>query len=319
MENQSSVTRFQQIQNVFLSSIQKAIDIHQNINQDDEMLPELQKLSSNLIEDKSQVLADSEKFLINNLCKAVHFSRRENPIDFNKKQDFAIENQSKDKLKVLLANFLAAPVKRVVTFAQNLPEFVQLDTEDRICLLKEATMGISISASSSLYDSKSNVYKNMISREKNIYADKSHLDLGIMKNIWSEELFEKTTKFLNSINELCFDEACLALFLTIILFDDEINDLKRKDYVKSIRVKYTNLLKKYMMWKIGVSVDINYAKLLSKIPELKALGQLHEAFIQDVDPKKIDAILIAFVISKKKTKSNLFTDEVPKECIKYEL
>lgn len=319
MENQSSVTSVQQIQDILLKSIQKAIDLYQNKNREDENLTERQVLSSNSIDDKSEFLTDSEKILINNLCKVVHFSRRENPIDLNRKHDFAIENQSKDKLKVLLANFLAAPIKRVVTFAQNLPDFVQLDIEDRICLLKEATIGISISASSSLYDSKSNVFKNMISREKNVYADKSHMDLGIMKNIWSEELFGKTISFLKTINELCIDEACLAIFLTIILFDDKTKDLKNKENVRNISVKYSYLLKKYMTWKIGDSGEKYHSKLLSKIPELKALVQSHEAFIQDVDTKKIDAVLLAFVISKKESKSNLFTDEKPKDCIKYEL
>nr|ASL70563.1 nuclear receptor [Brachionus plicatilis] len=319
MEYQNGSTSVEQMQIFLLESIQTALAFHNEQTKDDDNSIDAQKLSSSLINTESQVLTDCEKTLVTNLCNVVHFSRRKNPMDFNRKHDFAHSNQSKDKLKVLLANFLAAPVKRVVTFAQNVPDFAQLEVEDRINLLKETTIGISISASSSLYNSVSNVYQNLISRDKNIYADRSKLDLSVMKGIWSEELHSRTTNFLKSLNELCFDEACLALFLSIILFSNETINLRDPERVRSIRVKYSCLLRKYMLWKMGDKAEKAYCKLLSKLPELKCLGQMHVGFFQDVDPKQLDKFLLAFVFGKKNKKLNQVADEAPTECMKYEL
>nr|ASL70485.1 nuclear receptor [Brachionus rotundiformis] len=320
MENNNGATSVQQMQSILLRSIQIAIDSSNKITSDsDRCHVDSQKLESNLIDTGSQVLTESEKQLIKNLCQVVQFSRRKNPIDLNRKQDFLDPNQSKDKLKHILANFLATPVKRVVTFAQYLPDFTQLEPEDRINLLKEATIGITISASSSLYDFKSNKFRNMISKDENIYTDSSNLDLSVMKAIWSEELFTKTIDFLKSLSELCFDEACLALFLSIILFSSETIDHKNQESVTNILNKYSYLLRKYMRWKMGEKGEKSYNMLLSKLPEIKYLGELHVSFIQDVDPKKIDNFLLAFVFSKKKSKLNRIVDETQKEGIKYEL
>lgn len=316
MQNQNSSTSGQKIQEILLESIQTAVSFEQNqINEKDGIL-DANKFTSSLIDTESNILTESEKELINNLCKLIYFSRRQNPINFNIKNEFTTKNQSKDKLKALLANFLAIPIKRVVTFAQNLPDFAQLEVDERISLLKEATIGITITASSSIYDSKSNIYKNMISRDGNVYEDDSNMDLSFMKNIWTEDLFLKTVYYLKSLNELCFDEACLAIFLIIILFSGD-NDCC-KDKVTSICSKYCCLLRKYVQWKTGDRAEKIYTMLLSKLPELKTLGQIHVEFIQDVDPKTIDQFLLAFIFSKQNPKSCGF-DETDKESVKYEL
>nr|ASL70596.1 nuclear receptor [Brachionus koreanus] len=316
MENRNNTKSLHQMEEILLASIQTEIGLKHKLNSIDE---NEFKLNSNLIDTQSQILTDTEKELIESLCKMVHFSRRENPINFNRKQEFSIKNQSKDKLKVLLANFLSIPVKRVVTFAQNLPDFTQLEIEERIGLLKEATIGISISASSSLFDSKSNIYRNIISKDGNVYADESNMNLNVMKNVWNEELFTKTTNFLKTLSELCFDEACLALFLSIVLFSNEAVCPKNKEKVKNIATRYSFLLQKYLQWKLGDKAEQVYKLLISKLPELKTLGEMHVSFIQDVDQKQIDNFLLAFIFSKKNLKSNFGVDETSKGCVKYEL
>ena len=116
-------------------------------------------------------------------------------------------------------------------------------------------MELFICSSTTLYDSVSNKYNNIVSKERNISGnDQSNIQLDIMRLIWSEEVFFKTIHFLKSMAELKMDEATVILLLPLILFAPDRRNLVNKKRVAQLQSNYSFILKKYMIWKYGKNI-----------------------------------------------------------------
>lgn len=210
--------------------------------------------------------------------------------------------------KVILANFIVQPVKRVITFAKLIPDFRRLDINDQMCLLQGGTMEIFICSSSSLYDSMTNKFLNLVSKDRNIHGhDDSNIQLDILRLIWSEDVFEKTISFLKSMSELKLDEATLTIFLPLILFSPDRRDLKDRNKIHSIQSKYSFLLKKYMIWKYGLNQNTTktYNKLLLKLIELRTLHEMHSSILLDADPSQLEPFSLALISNAKEEASKV--------------
>lgn len=249
-----------------------------------------------------------EKDLIDRLSVAFYHSRKHNTIDLNvnKKMAMLFQTQSEGSLKkmskVILANFIVQPVKRVITFAKLIPDFRKLDINDQMCLLQGGTMEIFIMSSSSLYDQISNKFVNVVSKDRNIQGnDASSIQLDMFRLIWSEDVFEKTIGFLKSMMEMRIDEATLILILPLILFSPDRRDLKNRHKIYLNQAKYSYLLKKYMIWKYGLNQETIklYNRLLLKLIELRTLHEMHSSILLDADPTQLEPFPLALIMNEK--------------------
>jgi hypothetical protein len=248
-----------------------------------------------------------EKDLIDRLSIAFYHSRKYNALDLNIQKKLAALFQTanpgslKKMSKVILANFIVQPVKRVITFAKLIPDFLKLELNDQMCLLQGGSMEIFICSSSSLYDQMSNKISNIVSKDRNIQgADSSNIQLDILRLIWSEDVFEKTIGFLKFMSELKLDEATLILFMPLILFSPDRRNLQNRSQVCDIQSKYSLLLKKYMLWKYGHKAETLrlYDKLLLKLIELRTLHEMHSSILLDADPSQLDPFPLAIILNE---------------------
>jgi hypothetical protein len=258
-----------------------------------------------------------EKDLIDRLSIAFYHSRKYNSVDLNVQKKLAVlfqtqnEGSLKKMSKVILANFIVQPVKRVITFAKLLPDFRKLDINDQMSLLQGGSMEIFICSSSSLYDQMANKFVNIVSKDRNIEGnDSSNIQLDMLRLIWSEDIFDKTIGFLKSMSEFHLDEATLILFLPLILFSPDRRDLNDRKTIYKIQSKYSFILKKYMIWKYGLNASTIklYNKLLLKLLELRTLHEMHSSILLDADPAQLEPFSLALLSSQKdelsKYKSN---------------
>ena len=134
------------------------------------------------------ILNSFEKDLIDRLSIAFYHSRKYNAVDLNVQKKLAVLFQTqndgslKKMSKVILANFIVQPVKRVITFAKLLHDFRKLDISDQMSLLQGGAMEIFICSSSSLYDQMANKLVNVVSKDRNIEGnDNSNVQLDILR------------------------------------------------------------------------------------------------------------------------------------------
>jgi len=293
---------------------------NKNTSKDDLEKKDLNKLGVEGIDMKSIKLNSYEKDLIDRLSVAFYHSRKYNSIDLNVQKKLAVLFQTQNECslkkmsKVILANFIVQPVKRVITFAKLIPDFKNLDISDQMNLLQGGTMEIFICSSTSLYDSSANKFNNIVSRDRNIEGnDNSNIQLDILRLIWSEDVWERTISYLKSWSELNIDEATLILFLPLILFSPDRSDIKDRKKVYQIQSKYSFLLKKYMVWKYGKELTEKlYIKLLLKLLELRRLHEMHSSILLDADPAQLDPFPLALLLNEKESaqKASSSHDEV---------
>lgn len=103
---------------------------------------ETMNLSSDCVDLTTYTLSANEKRLIDRLSLFFYHSRKYNSLDLNLQQKLSSIFQShsgamlKKMSKVILANFIVMPVKRVITFAKLITDFRQLDINDQLALLQ---------------------------------------------------------------------------------------------------------------------------------------------------------------------------------------
>lgn len=259
-------------------------------------------------------LSEVEKELISGLTYAFYHSRQTNALnmDIQKKLVGLFQTQSQDTLKkmskTILANFIAQPLKRVVTFAKFLPDFCSLEVTDQLTLLHGGAMEIFIGSSSSLYDKYDNKLVNIISKENRqgvLDANSNEIpnvQLDILRLVWTEDVFEKTISFLKSMVEMELDETTLVLFIPLVLFSPDRPGIQNRHDIYQIQCKFSFLLKKYMFQKYGLGLtETNklYNKLLLKLVELRTLHELHSSLLLDVDPSQLEPFPMAFILNEK--------------------
>jgi len=102
----------------------------------------LKRVTSDCVNKLTYELSNGEKAVVDRLSMAFYHSRRYNAIDLNiqKKLGMLLQSQTEATLKkmakVILANFIVQPVKRVITFAKLITDFKELDIDDQLTLLQ---------------------------------------------------------------------------------------------------------------------------------------------------------------------------------------
>jgi hypothetical protein len=246
-------------------------------------------------------LTDYEKVLIDKLTFAFYYARRYHSIELTDltqrigelKRGLIVDERLS---KIVLANFMVQPVKRVITFAKLLPDFRKLQVEDQLALLRGSTLEISICSAISLFDTKTNSISNVISKDRNIpcdntSADNLNLKLELLKFIWPQEVLENTLKYLKSMKSYDIDEVTLLLYLPLILFSPDRRDLVNRMRVLQIQSKYSIILKKFLTYKYKTNMqaaDDLYQALLLKLIDLRSLHELHSAILVAADQTQLE-------------------------------
>jgi hypothetical protein len=259
-------------------------------NETQERLDEIfNKFGIEAINEQNDLLKNYEKFLISKLIASFYISRRANDVDLNlieNKLNSSKNESDLNRSKLILANFMVQPVKRVIAFAKLIPDFCNLQINDQMSLLRGSAMEIFICSSQNLLNKETNSFTNKFIKEsdESIYRTNS-INLSILRLIWSTEIFEKTIKFLKSMNDLRIDETTLVLYLTLILFSPDRRDLIEHQRILKIQNKYSVLLRKYLLHKYDQKADVVhkiFSTLLLKLIDLRNLHQLHSSILLDV-------------------------------------
>ena len=165
-------------------------------------------------------------------------------------------------------------------------------------------MELFICSSSSLYNSASNQFENIVSKERNIDGkDQSNIQLDLMRLVWSEQVFYQTIHFLKSMSEMRLDEASLILLLPLILFCPDRRNLRDRKRIAHLQANYSLLLKKYLVWKYGKpEADKFFPKLLLKLIELRSLHEMHSSILLDADQNQLEPFPLALLSNMKEEK-----------------
>nr|ASL70535.1 nuclear receptor [Brachionus calyciflorus] len=286
---------------------------------------DINNVKCDLIETSNKKLKETEKILVNTLVSLYHFSRSINPIDLNVESKLmSLRGQrnrlSSVKIKAILANFLSIPIKRVITFAKMLPDFIELDQNDQLNLIQAGTLEITICSSSSMYDREMNKFENLISKENHV-QNSDNLKLEFLKRLWTEDLYEKTVVFLKSINDFNLGERGLVIFLILILFSPDRPRLINRNKIEKIQSKFSFLLEKYMIWKDGLNETTkkNYSNVLLRLRELRELAEMHSSLILDADLSALEPFPLAFISNKKEESSLVQRTDTREEPLSNEL
>lgn len=98
--------------------------------------------SADCVNVHSYELNSAEKAVIDRLSMAFYYSRKSNSLDLSVQKKLCMlfsthsEATLKKMAKVILANFIVQPVKRVITFAKLIPDFKSLEIEEQLLLLQ---------------------------------------------------------------------------------------------------------------------------------------------------------------------------------------
>jgi hypothetical protein len=271
-----------------------------------------EKFSIEGINTKSNELNAYEMDFIDRMSYAFYHARKAHPIDLNASEKLSLLFKTvppaglKLMSKKILSNFIQTPVKRVITFAKLIPDFRSLRMDDQSCLLLGSALEIFICSSSTLYDKNANKLTNVISKDRHIEGNNgSQIQLEIMRLVWSEEVFERTIRFLRSMGELELDEATVMLVLPLILFAPDRRELNERRRVYQLQAKYAHILKKYLYWKHAgdesrqAHADKLYSQLLLKLVELRNLSEMHANILLDAEPAELESLPKAFILNQK--------------------
>lgn len=182
------------------------------------------------------------------------------------------------------ANFLIVPIRRSVLFARMLKDFEIFSEDDKVNLLKGSAIESIVWSSNTLFDPKTHTFTNYVSRDQRAVMDEQVISLDpLLKRLWGEDLFKRTTQFLVSMCDLQIDEVTSTLLVPVILFSPDRPNIKDIEAVKRLQVKYVTILRKYMLWRYGKEKTENvYPKLLLQIVNIRTLSLAHAEIIQKV-------------------------------------
>jgi hypothetical protein len=249
--------------------------------------------------------------LISKLKYAFYNARKTVSVNFNISSDidsvptFIRTALPQSLLSTHITSFMLAPIKRVLAFSKLIVDFRSLNLKDQTNLLIEGGLEIIVCSSSTLYNTYENNMRNMLGKEQYHVEgnNDSRIQLEVMRKVWSEEVFERTIRFLKSMSDLELDEATVILLLPLILFAPDRRELKERRRVYQLQAKYSHILRKYLYWKHEISCRSNadklYSQLLLKLVELRNLNEMHANILLDAEPTKLESLPKAVILNKK--------------------
>lgn len=152
-------------------------------------------------------------------------------------------------------------VRLIVEFAKKVPGFDKLTREDQITLLKASASEIMMLRSTRKYDIKT---------DSILFANNQPFTRDNYRKAHIGEIADAMFNFCRSTVILRLDPAEYALITALIIFSERPN-LLEPDKVEEIQEDYLALLQAYVESR-EQSEKCKFARLLSLLPELRALG-----------------------------------------------
>lgn len=244
-------------------------------------------------------LTKDEKSLIEDIAQALYQSRATYPLQFPAQLNQYLKllasgnapaipsttnPTSTEKQPNPSANFLIVPIRRSVLFARMLKDFEIFSEDDKVNLLKGSAIESIVWSSNTLFDPKTHTFTNYVSRDQRAVMDEQVIPLDpLLKKLWGEDLFDRTTQFLVAMCNLEIDEVTSTLLVPVILFSPDRSNIKDIESVKRLQIKYVTILRKYMLWRYGQEkTELVYPKLLLQIINIRTLSLAHAEIIQKV-------------------------------------
>lgn len=153
-------------------------------------------------------------------------------------------------------------VKLIVEFAKKVRGFEELTREDQITLLKASASEVMMLRSTRKYDIKT---------DSILFANNQPFTRENYRKAHIGEIADAMFNFCRSTVILRLDPAEYALITALIIFSERPN-LREPEKVESIQEFYLELMQAYVEQFREQSEKCKFARLLSLLPELRALG-----------------------------------------------
>lgn len=208
---------------------------------------------------RARQLLDEREYIINDLI------RYQNEFESPREEDVRNvapynEGQSENQLKHF-TEMTILTVKLIVEFAKKVLGFEQLTREDQITLLKASASEVMMLRSTRKYDIKT---------DSILFANNQPFTRENYRRAHIGEIADAMFNFCRSTVILRLDEAEYALITALIIFSERPN-LRDPEKVEHIQEFYLELMQAYVESR-EQSEKCKFARLLSLLPELRALG-----------------------------------------------
>lgn len=208
---------------------------------------------------RARQLLEEREYIINDLI------RYQNEFESPREEDVRNvapynEGQSENQLKHF-TEMTILTVKLIVEFAKKVLGFEQLTREDQITLLKASASEVMMLRSTRKYDIKT---------DSILFANNQPFTRENYRRAHIGEIADAMFNFCRSTVILRLDEAEYALITALIIFSERPN-LRDPEKVEHIQEFYLELMQAYVESR-EQSEKCKFARLLSLLPELRALG-----------------------------------------------
>ncbi|CAH1783775.1 unnamed protein product [Owenia fusiformis] len=184
-----------------------------------------------------------------------------------------------------LVNVCDNTVRRLIKFAKRFDDFVRLNQDTQIKLLKGAVLNALLLRSVSAYDPDRDVW----------LTPSGEVPTAILKAATSYyKLHDEHVAYCKSMKELLQDDVRIIIILLVIsLFSPECPFVSCREEVSNIQDRYVVLLKHYLEANYSYQhAKCMFPQVLLKLGELKQLGERHAKVLLEVDPKEIEPLML---------------------------
>ena len=183
-------------------------------------------------------------------------------------------------------------IERFCIMAKKLEPFQTLEKDDRVTLVKGATVEVLILRSIKLFDSRANQWKNTFgSVQQNVSAHV--LTLG---NDQSKEFFREYVKFASRFQAtIKEDNNVLMLLIVMALFSIDRDghheqDIKNTEFIANTQEMYASVLHEYIQCTYSEDKDM-FAKVLQLLTDIRNLDHSHMPMIKQIPVMDLAQVL----------------------------
>ncbi|KAL5017489.1 hypothetical protein ScPMuIL_007078 [Solemya velum] len=184
-----------------------------------------------------------------------------------------------------LVNNSEIAVRRLISFVKKLNDFRLLCQADQIAALKACILNTLLLRSVTFYHVEKDAW----------ITPTGVIPTSILKSATGFiELHDSHTKYCRSLKAVVKDDLhIMAMLQAIVIFNPDGQNIISRSTVSDIQDKYIILLKHYMesIWTFEYARDY-YPFVLQKIAELKGLSEEHASVLLQVNPNKIEPLML---------------------------
>lgn len=189
------------------------------------------------------------------------------------KQKFPLGIEYSEQIWTQFSAEFAPAVKEVVEFAKKIPNFMDLEEEDQIQLMKSGAFEVIITRFASLYDKHT---KTLLFSDGNRYTKEDLLSAvcGV------DHLVDGLFKFAENTYDLKLNDTQLAIFCSIALISADRPGIQYETSIESLQRELLkalnlNIILEHQQKNLSLSPKIRFLEVLKLLPELRELNYEH--------------------------------------------